>query len=238
MITEQRVDAINNFDLGKDIDTIDNGSKSKFIQLKNTKLSNCIQCNTNRVLKIDDISSQFSDSDANLSGNISIPFGETFARFLVQSRNIVNGEIQVDDVVIFNDKTDTFTFEKNSLVSTASTIVDIEGRTVNGTKNLVISPFDPNNDDIDIKVYKNSFNDQNLRSGTQAIGFVNLVGVSTVVSVGTTAEPIAAGSTTGTSRTAKTFSASKSANSGRISTPDSGIEPRPRHSNCSRSWKT
>ena len=196
VITEQRVDAINNFDLAKDIDTIDNGSKSKFIQLKNTKLANFIQCNTNRVLKIDDISSNFSDSDANLTGNISIPFGETFARFLVQSRNIANGEIQVDDVVIFNDKTDTFTFEKNSLVSTASTIVDIEGRTSNGTKNLVISPFDPNNDDIDIKVYKNSFNDQNLRSGTQSIGFVNLVGLSTVVSVGTTAEPIAAGSTT------------------------------------------
>ena len=35
-----------------------------------------------------------------------------------------------------------------------------------------------------------------LRSGTQNIGFVNLVGVSTVVGVGTTAEPIAFGSTT------------------------------------------
>ena len=155
-----------------------------------------MRCNTNRVLKIDDISNEFSDSEANLTGNISIPIQETFARFLVQSRNISNGEIQVDDVVIFNDNTDTFTFEKNSIVSTASTIVEVEGKTVNGSRNLVISPLDPNNDDIDIKVYKNSFNEQNLRSGTQAIGFVNLVGVSTVVSVGTTAEPIATGSTT------------------------------------------
>ena len=196
VITDQRVDAIHNFDLGRDIDTIAGGSKSKFIQLVNTKLANFVRCNTNRVLKIDDISNQFSDSEANLTGNISIPIQETFARFLIQSRNISSGELQVDDVVVFSDNTDTFTFEKNSIVSTASTIVEVQGSTVSGSRNLVISPLNPNDDDIDIKVYKNSFNDQNLRSGTQAIGFVNLVGVSTVVSVGTTAEPIAVGSTT------------------------------------------
>ena len=192
VITEQRVDAIHNFDLARDIDTIDNGSKSKFIQLVNTKLANFVQCNTNRVLKIDDISNEFSDSEANLTGKIEVPFDETFVRFLVQSRNISNGEIQVDEVVIFNDNTDTFTFEKNSLVSTASTIVEVSGQ----GNNLVISPENPNDDDIDIKVYKNSFNDQNLRSGTQSIGFINLVGVSTVVGVGSTAERIAFGSTT------------------------------------------
>ena len=54
-----RVDAIHNFDLARDINTIDNGSKSKFIQLVNTKLANFVQCNTNRVLKIDDISNEF-----------------------------------------------------------------------------------------------------------------------------------------------------------------------------------
>ena len=132
VITEQRVDAIHNFDLGRDIDTISNGSKSKFIQLVNTKLANFVRCNTNRVLKIDDISNEFSDSEANLTGNISIPIQESFARFLVQSRNISSGEIQVDDVVIFSDNTDTFTFEKNSIVSTASTIVEVQGSTVSG----------------------------------------------------------------------------------------------------------
>ena len=195
VISEQRVDAIHNFDLAQDIDTIDNGSKSKFIQLRNTKLAKFIQMNTNRVLKIDDISSEFSDSDANLTGKILVPFGETFARFLVQSRNITTGELQVDDIVVFEDSTDMFTFEKNSVVSTASTIVNILSQNINGGKNLVISPTDPNNDDIDIKVFKNSFNDQTLRSGTQNLGIVDLVGISTIVSVGTTAEPIASGST-------------------------------------------
>ena len=199
VISEQRVDAINNFDLAKDIDTIDNGSKSKFIQLKNTKLAKFIQVNTNRVLKIDDISLQFSDSDANLTGKTLVPFGETFVRFLVQSRNILTGELQVDDVVIFEDSTDLFTFERNSIVSTASTIVNIEGASINGSKNLVISPTNSLDDDIDIKVFKNSFNDQILRSGTQNLGIVDLVGISTIVSVGTTAEPIASGSTTSVS---------------------------------------
>ena len=119
---------IHNFDLGRDINTIRNGSKSKFIQLINTKLANFVRCNTNRVLKIDDISNEFSDSEANLTGNIKVPFDETFVRFLVQSRNISSGEIQVDEVVLFSDNTDTFTFEKNSLVSTASTLVEVEGQ--------------------------------------------------------------------------------------------------------------
>ena len=50
VITEQRVDAIHNFDLGRDIDTISSGSKSKFIQLVNTKLANFVRCNTNSCL--------------------------------------------------------------------------------------------------------------------------------------------------------------------------------------------
>ena len=174
-------------------------TSSKFVQLKNTKLAKFVKCNTNRVLKIDDISSEFSDSDANLTGKISVPFGDTFGRFLIQSRNIANNAIQLDEVVLFKDNNDTFTFEKNSVVSIGTTIVDIEGSTVEGSTNLNISPIDPNNDDIDIKVFKNSFNSENLRSGTTTLGAMSLVGLSTVVSVGTTAEPIASGSTTSVS---------------------------------------
>ena len=54
VITEQRVDAIHNFDLGRDIDTISSGSKSKFIQLVNTKLANFVRCNTNCLLYTSD----------------------------------------------------------------------------------------------------------------------------------------------------------------------------------------
>ena len=62
-VTENRVDTINNFDLVVDIDTIED--TSVFLKLKNKKLANYIQCNTNRVLEIDDISSEFNIEDVN-----------------------------------------------------------------------------------------------------------------------------------------------------------------------------
>ena len=46
---------------------------------------------------------------------------------------------------------------KKQFSFTASTIVQVSGQ----GNNLVISPENPNDDDIDVKVYKNSFNDQN-----------------------------------------------------------------------------
>ena len=48
LIQENRVDAINNFDLVQDVDI--NGGISKFLKLKNKKLSNYVECNTNLVL--------------------------------------------------------------------------------------------------------------------------------------------------------------------------------------------
>ena len=48
-IEQKRVDTINNFDFALDIDTVD--GKSKFLKLKNTKLSPYIECKTNRVLE-------------------------------------------------------------------------------------------------------------------------------------------------------------------------------------------
>jgi len=62
-VTENRVDTINNFDLVVDIDTIED--TSVFLKLKNKKLANYIQCNTNRVLEIDDISYEFNIEDVN-----------------------------------------------------------------------------------------------------------------------------------------------------------------------------
>tara|TARA_B100000965_G_scaffold190967_1_gene159409 strand:+ start:8686 stop:21657 length:12972 start_codon:yes stop_codon:yes gene_type:complete len=187
IITEQRVDTINDFDLASDVDTIDNGTKSKFIKLKNTKLAKFIQCNTNRVLTVDNIRDLFSNADANLTGRIDVPLDADFARFLVQTRNIITGEIQLDEVVVLTDTTDTFTIEKNSIVSTASTIANIVGITSEGNPRLVIRPTDPNNDDLDIKILKNVFNTDPVISGNQAIGGVTLTGVTTSrVAVGST----------------------------------------------------
>jgi hypothetical protein len=59
-IDENRVDTINNFDLVIDVDT--DGNSSRFLKLKNRRLADYIECRTNRVLNIDDISSQFTET--------------------------------------------------------------------------------------------------------------------------------------------------------------------------------
>jgi len=57
-INENRVDAINNFDRVIDFDS--DGQSSKFLKFLTKKLASYIECRTNRVLEIDDISSQFA----------------------------------------------------------------------------------------------------------------------------------------------------------------------------------
>ena len=176
LITDKRVDTINNFDLAVDTDTAANNTKSKFIRFKNKKLASYIECRTNRVLQIDDISNEFSNNNATLNGTVSVPVSEDFARFFVQSRNPSNNEIQVNEVIVFKDSTDTFTFEKFNLNTSAAKIVDISASTdTNNNTSLVFTPTDIFNDDLDIKVYKNSFNTDLVGINTNTIGFVNLV---------------------------------------------------------------
>ena len=57
-VNENRVDAINNFDRVFDVDS--DGLSSRFLKFLTKRLANYIECRTNRVLKIDDISSQFT----------------------------------------------------------------------------------------------------------------------------------------------------------------------------------
>ncbi len=194
LITDQRVDSINNFDLVLDTDTLDNGAKSKFIKFKNKKLASYIECRTNRVIEIDDISSQFSNAESTNNNRIDIPITEDYTSYVVQTKNISTNEVRLDEVVVFKDSTDTFTFEKNSLGIGTDRIVDLVGFTdsATGDTSLRIVPNDPFNDDLDIKVYENRFNSTLSGVGTQAVGFVNLIGVSTNVGAAVTTSVLSA----------------------------------------------
>ena len=66
-VDENRVDTINNFDLVIDVDT--DGNSSRFLKLKNRRLADYIECKTNRVLNIDDISSQFTETQTDFDLN-------------------------------------------------------------------------------------------------------------------------------------------------------------------------
>jgi hypothetical protein len=78
LVDENRVDTINNFDLVLDVDS--DGNSSKYLKFKNKKLSDYIECRTNRVIQIDDISSSFSENQYSFNLNDQgIPiFSKTF----------------------------------------------------------------------------------------------------------------------------------------------------------------
>ena len=194
LITEKRVDTINNLDLVIDTDTLENNTKSKFVKFKNKKLSSYIECRTNRVISIDDISSQFSNAESTNNNRIDIPLTDDYTNYIIQTKNISTNEVRLDEVVVFKDSTDTFTFEKNSLGIGTDRIVDVIGFTDSSTgdSTLRITPNDPFNDDLDIKVYENRFNSSLSGVGTQSVGFINLIGVSTNVGAAVTTNVVSA----------------------------------------------
>jgi len=188
--SENRVDTTNNFDLVIDVDTLD--SKSKFIKFKNISLTDYILCKTNRVLKIDDVSSQFSsenDDPTGISNILQINSGNNYNKFLVQTRNIFTNEIQFDEIVTINNDENIFTLQKGSLTSLNNEdfLTNIEGY-VDSESNFYLrfEPEDIENSDFDIKVLQDTFISKIGVGTTQSVGFIDLVAANKVVSAGIT----------------------------------------------------
>jgi hypothetical protein len=188
--SENRVDTTNNFDLVIDVDTLD--SKSKFIKFKNISLTDYILCKTNRVLKIDDISSQFSsenDDPTGIFNILQINSGNNYNRFLVQTRNIFTNEIQFDEIITINNDENIFTLQKGSLTSLNNEdfLTNIEGY-VDSESNFYLrfEPEDIENSDFDIKVLQDTFISKTGVGTTQSVGFVDLVAANKIVSTGIT----------------------------------------------------
>ena len=181
IIDQKRVDTINNFDFGIDVDVANN--KSKFIKLKNTKLSPYIECRTNRVIEIDDISSLFSNTSTSLSKFLDLPINTNFARYLIQLRNPNNKNVQLSDIVLFKDDNDVFTAEQTNIHNTPSDLGELDFQMdTSGFVSLIFTPDDADNNDYDLKIFQNTFNTDLAGIGTQSIGFVNLSGSNKIVS--------------------------------------------------------
>ena len=194
IITEQRVDTLNFFDLGIDIDTLPddiNPTKSKFIKFNNKKLSDFINCISNRVLSIDDFSLEFSNS-----GSASDLFVDThdyslldgFTRFLVQVLDPVGTERQSTEIITLPSPSgDIITFEKGSLDNRSDhQIANIEGDLTDGTLSLRFTPFESFNTDYDIKILKNKFTSSGVGSTSISIGFVDLISSNQTLNSSTT----------------------------------------------------
>ncbi len=200
ILNEKRVDTINNFDLVQDADVF--GKKSRFLKLKAKKLSDFNEAISNNVLKIDDISEDFSDSEFDPELFVSIDDEKVsdssiYQNFLIkvvseESKN----QIQFTDMTILSDpgNNNFAILEKETLTNSGlgtshtgneqygdfSIETDLFGDTF-----IRFTPTDPFNVDYDIKFIKKSFTND-IGISTESIGFVDLISFSNVVSTGST----------------------------------------------------
>lgn len=187
IVEETRVDTIYDFDLVKDIDVVENFSK--FLKLKNKKLTDYIECRSNVVLKIDDINRQFSDSDGNPSeflNLLQLNSGVSYNNILVRVSSLDNTEIQLTELVLLNNGSNPFLAEKSTLVNTGVGLTHISGEPI-GKFILIEDDMDdntylrfiPNNPfdiDYDVKLINSNFNSPLVGIGTTSVGFINLTG--------------------------------------------------------------
>ena len=163
IISEKRVDDINNYDLAVDYDVT--GNISKFIRFKSKRLTDYIQCKTNRVLNIDDISTRFSNREDLRNEYVDISEfypNEGYSRFLIQVRNpnpspIYFNHTQISEVIVLTDSENIFTLEKTHLSNADTSLGRFDGDFSGETAVLRFFPRDPVKEDYDIKILRTSY---------------------------------------------------------------------------------
>ena len=198
-IDEKRVDTVNNFAFVTDVDILQN--KSKFLKLKNKRLTNYQESISNIVLKIDDISNQFSnfeDEPFTYKNILKINDGNSYNNYLFKVSDISGkNEIQLTSLIFLNNSVNNniAILEKQSLVNVGSGFTTIVGEQYGDfsieidefdDKYLRFTPKDPYNTEYDIKYIDKKFNNQITGVGTISIGFVDLTSRSQVSLTGNT----------------------------------------------------
>lgn len=192
IISEKRIDDINNYDLTVDYDVTDN--ISKFIRFKNRRLTDYVECKTNRVLKIDDVSSRFSNKEDTRNDYVDISDfypNEGYSRFLIQIRNpnedpIYFNQTQISEVVVLTDSENIFTLEKTQLSNTSSSLGRFDGDFTGESATLRFYPRNPIKEDYDIKVLRSSYTTTLSGITTYTLGSINLTSFINSVGIGTT----------------------------------------------------
>jgi len=179
---ESRVDIIRNFDLVFDDDSLSNSTS--LIKLRNKKLSNFIECRTNRVLQIDDISNSFSSSEINKDEIVvaeSYQVTDYYSQFLIQTFNEINDfnsqkEYQLSNVVVLNDFENTYTLTKGNIFTGEEKLGDFEGSINNiGSPELIFKPTDPFNTNYNLKLYREYFGpESSVGFGVTDHGFMRI----------------------------------------------------------------
>jgi len=190
IVNQTRVDSISNFDLVVDYDV--ENSTSSSLRLQNKRVTDYIECKTNRTLLIDDISNRFSNKEDELVGYVDIDEffgGEGYQRYLIQSisPNPLFGDIQINEVVLISDLNNVFTLEKGSLTNSYSKVGEFNGyREDSGLTKLRFVPRDPYREDYDFKIINSSFNSVFAGVGTTSYGNINVISKNIPVGVQST----------------------------------------------------
>ena len=186
VIEEVRVDTLYDFDLVRDIDV--SNDKSKFIEFKNRRLTDYIDCRTNRVLTIDDISSQFSNLDGDPSQFVKLinfDSGRNYYSVLARVVNTSGTEVSLTEFVILNSNDDFFIVDKGEVVNNGANLLHNDGEELGtfsivtdafGDSALRFTPTEPLETDYDLKLRISEFNSSSSGIGTVDFGVVKLVG--------------------------------------------------------------
>ena len=189
LISEKRVDEIKDIDLVRDADVVDNSSR--FIQFKNIRLSDFISCDTNDVLTIDSIKSQFSNFQGtpneflNIFDFSNLTSNELFNEFLIVVKNPSTtnfDKIQLLNLLVLSNGSKNILVEKSDLINSGIGFTNSESNNFVDFKlvdnNLRFTPnvdLDVTNErDYDLKIFSSTFNTNSVGVGTSSIGPIDL----------------------------------------------------------------
>lgn len=192
VVEEKRVDTINNFDLALDYDIREN--KSKYLKIKNRKLTDYIKCLTNRVLIHDNISDKFSSRGQEDTFTEVEEITDNYSRYLIQVVDPDTLNSELTEVIVLTTTFDALLLEKGNVYGNVklgefSAEIDSFER-----KTLIFTPTEKYDRDHDIKVLKSVFNTDLVGVGTTSFGSVKL----TSTNIGVSSIGVSAGSSIGT----------------------------------------
>ena len=179
-VSDLRVDRTNYFDSAIDVNT--SGNISRFLKFKNTYLLDFILCKSNNVISIDDISNQFSSRNDEISDVRNLGYlnpSNNFNKFLIQSRDLITGQIQLSEVIALNTSTDIYTLFKSDLSNFEYKIADIEPIFDDNFEYFLgVEANDPDNAAIVFKSLTETITGIALTSGTFDLNMIKVEGIS------------------------------------------------------------
>ena len=196
VIGEKRVDVIKSIDLVTDSDVV--GDTSRFIDFENLRLSDYINCISNEVLIADNINSQFSNLDSNITESLDITqFGSSnlYENYIIVSKSvgIGNQELQLTELVVLSTGTDNILLQKSNIINKQTSLssdkfasYDLYQNPITQENLLRFNPIDTFNKDYDLKILSSKYNSNILGIGTFVIGPISLISTIALATSGIT----------------------------------------------------